>query len=910
MNLRRGFYINGLNHYGDRMEKSQVLTINKVTFTRREIDIMACILHCRGSKKVGEIISIAPKTVDAHTRNIMLKIGNHSREGIIDFIETSNNYDTLKQHYQSLQNKSNSPLQSQETTNASNTKTRTSFLRYFRLGDEFPKQNKFVGLSPLFITVILAIIGALTWPHLHKKWVHDTEHLNVRSDLPVPTHTLIERPALLAEIDRKINKPQNINVVALLGIGGSGKTVLAHQYVGSSQNSIVWEINAQTESSLLDSFESLAFAINKALGGHSEISEIHAIKDKKEYEKRLLYYVKKGLKRISNWLLVYDNIEDFSLIHNYFPCDPETWGTGKIIITSINENVKNNRFIGPENCIYIKPLNPDESKSLFLNINPLANAFDHKKDNQEKSQLEVFLSKIPPFPLDISIAAYYIRNSGISFNKYLEYLEKNIDKLAVAQKHLLRDISPYKKTRYAIITRSFQDLTHKSQECRYLLSFASLLDSYNIPIELLRAKRDEIDFNNSLYELRRYSLVMFDSPQMSSFSMHRSTQKSGLRYLNRKLNLAHNTQLMDSLTLTLEDYMDQIATVADELKMRKILRHGERFLTHKSLIGPQREARIAGQLGRIYFYLGENEGAKRLFTRSVAIYEHGEQDQDTNLAWHLSYLGKVCRNLGDYVTAQKLLLKSLHLYKNKTPQDKLKIAWISVHLGNVYRSLGKYHEAIALQEESLAFYKKKYGENHIRTARTMVYLASVYGRLKEYRKAYELIEKSYPIFLKHYGPNHILTAWVKIYLGRLSQKLDYPLDVIKTIEDGLNTHKKYYGDEHIQTAWAFRALGRSHLELGHIDKALLPLEKSYQILHNQNHPDQYISLEVLSELHLEMAKQAKKKGLMKQFNFLRMKSLEELQMALKALKGAFPSNSLPIRNLHYKIEESKAVASV
>jgi len=77
-------------------------SINGVNFTRREIDIIACLLCARGTSKIASFLSISPKTVVNHIRNIMLKLDCNSREGIIDFIEGSNKLFFLRTHYSNL----------------------------------------------------------------------------------------------------------------------------------------------------------------------------------------------------------------------------------------------------------------------------------------------------------------------------------------------------------------------------------------------------------------------------------------------------------------------------------------------------------------------------------------------------------------------------------------------------------------------------------------------------------------------------------------------------------------------------------------------------------------------------------------------------------------------------------------
>ncbi len=77
-------------------------SINGINFTRREIDVIACLLNARGTSKIASFLSIALRTVITHTRNIMRKIDCNSREGIIDFVEKDNRVAFLRDYYASL----------------------------------------------------------------------------------------------------------------------------------------------------------------------------------------------------------------------------------------------------------------------------------------------------------------------------------------------------------------------------------------------------------------------------------------------------------------------------------------------------------------------------------------------------------------------------------------------------------------------------------------------------------------------------------------------------------------------------------------------------------------------------------------------------------------------------------------
>jgi len=73
--------------------------ISGIKFTFREVDIIACILHNRGEKKIASLLSISYRTVGVHVRNIMSKLGYSSREYIIDAVEKSGKQQYVRQYY-------------------------------------------------------------------------------------------------------------------------------------------------------------------------------------------------------------------------------------------------------------------------------------------------------------------------------------------------------------------------------------------------------------------------------------------------------------------------------------------------------------------------------------------------------------------------------------------------------------------------------------------------------------------------------------------------------------------------------------------------------------------------------------------------------------------------------------------
>ncbi len=691
-----------------------------------------------------------------------------------------------------------------------------------------------------FLLFGLFFVGLMGCGFLALQWDQNKKNYSIRSDLVLPTESiLLHRPKLLAQIEAGFKERGRIISMALVGLGGSGKTTLVRQYARQHKENVIWEINAETSESLKASFEKLAGLLARSDEDQKIVKGFQDIKNPVEREEKIIQFVKDRLKLHSNWLLIYDNVQNFTVIQKYFPQNIDTWGQGKVILTTQDSNIQNNKYIN--HVIQIRELDAGEKLNLFMKIMSSGNI--HSFNSTHKKEAKEFLKKIPPFPLDVAVAAYYLKATNISYSKYLERLNVYTNNFSNMQESLLKEAGDYVKTRYSIITLSLKQIMDINKDFGDLMLFISLLDSQSIPRDLLDNYKTEIIVDEFIHTLKKYSLITIESsnPLSStpSISIHRNTREISLAYLVRVLKLEKNNPLLQSISQTLENYIATVIEQEDILKMKPLIGHINIFLSHNDFFIDALKDSINGGLGCIYFFLGDYIKAKKLLEGSLLSLNKNYNENQSRIAQNLVYLGNFHRELGDYEKAHELLEKSYIIYKKDGFKDHNGTARVLGLLGYVYREQGNYEKAKSLLEQSLMTYKKYIPDNHVRTAWISILLGNVYWKFGNYKKAKQLLEDSYIVLKNNLTGNHIWIFWNLSLLGNVYRDLGNYEKAKNLLEESLTLNQGSLPKDHLWSADTLASLGNVYRNLRYYKKATDSLEHSLAI-YKKNLPEDHI----------------------------------------------------------------------
>jgi tetratricopeptide (TPR) repeat protein len=717
------------------------------------------------------------------------------------------------------------------------------------------------------------------------------------SIIPFPRNRrFIGRSTILEKLEQKLFIDQDTQQVALVGLGGIGKTQTVLEFAYRVKKhwldySIFW-IPALS----MESMEQACSEIARTL----KIPQATNNEDVKELVKQYLSSDAAG-----KWLLIVDNADDMNLIFggtqqargivDYLPQSE----IGLIMFTTRNQEVATK--LAGNDVIELEEMNNQEAVD-FLEKSLASNSVARKQLSNNTANVTKLLDELAYLPLAIAQAAAYLsRNKNLSITGYLQLLQGTEEALIRLLSHEFRDVTRYKdSTRYqdkntenAVAKTwliSFIQIREHDEVAADLLSFISCIESKAIPHSILPSVEPEERMIEAIGTLCGYSFIV-----------HRGNQDT--YDTHRLVHLAIGKWIEDncSLSTIVEKAVQHVSTIFPEAEFAShaicmdYLTHALRLLTGK--VREDTEARyiLCLKVGQYLYYdgrIGESikwieksyrwrkenlteEHSDRLasqhdlarayladgqIAKAVALLEHVVEVRDRIFVEeHPSRLNSQHVLAGAYLADGQIakavaLLEHVVEVRDRIFVEEHPSRLDSQHeLARAYQADGQITKAIELMEHVVEVRDRINAEEHPDRLNSQHVLAQAYQADRQITKAVELIEHVVAvrdrINVEEY-PDRLVSQHVlaQAYLadGQIAKAVEL-MDHVVEVRARINA------EEHPYRLASQHDLARAYQADGQIAKAVALLEHVVAVhdrLNVEEYPDRLASQHVLARAYL------------------------------------------------------------
>jgi tetratricopeptide (TPR) repeat protein len=645
-------------------------------------------------------------------------------------------------------------------------------------------------------------------------------------------------------------------VQVIHGPPGSGKTSVAVEYAYryASGYRIVWWVRAEQPTNLAVDYAGLAWRVGlPERAWSSQDASVAA--------------VRRWLGGRSDWLLVFDNATDPSLVGRFVPADAK----GHVLITS--------RTSGWETIA-----NP--SALMGLSQEDAVDFIQKRTGQADAMAADALATDLGGMPLALEQAAAYITATDASVASYANELGR-VEKQLPERRRPSADGTASEQALWRL---SFGRIRDDSEPAADLLTLLAFLAPEDIPVSLLvmhghllpEPLASTVTVPEAVQEagsvLRRFSLARSAG---DALFVHRRAQAMVLdamddagrrRWANVAVRLIDSAFPQDAEDVRSWPACSRLLShglvaashaealhVAPEVAGRLLssialfLNARAQFSEAKSAIdralaldeealGPDHPAvaRDHNYRGRILRFLGDLGGARTEYERAVAIDEKAKGPDHPSVATHLVGLGRVLLESGDTLEARGIHDRALAIDEAVDPPNDADVARDLVMLGRVLHELGEVEQAMELYARAIAKDEMVYGGNHPEVATDLVDMGRALMERGDHANARIQFERALAIDEAGYGPSHPSVARGLANLGRVLEAEGDREEARSVLEQALSIDEAAFGRDHPFVARDLMYLvdlladiGETSLARSHCERALAILEGS----RGPNHPD-------------------------------------------------------------------------
>jgi len=678
------------------------------------------------------------------------------------------------------------------------------------------------------------------------------------------------REEILAALHTQLGIDQagtRIPSAALQGLGGVGKTQIALEYAyryALEYSAVCW-IAAETVESILSSLLQMAEVLH--------VPEQHAAE-----QQRIVAAVQHWFATHSQWLLIWDNLEDLDLLERLLPSTRQ----GVILLTTRCQTLGT-----LAQGIDLLPMVPEEG---LLFLVRRAKVLDSTATSEDVRQLAVqrptqyqaaaeLVTDMGGLPLALDQAGAYLEATQCGLSTYLELFRTQ--RAALLQQRG-EGVRAHPASVWATFTLALEATAGRHPAVGELLHVCALLQPETIPEELFRQGaaqwgsplavvcRDLLEWNRVVAVACAYSLLS-RHPETQTLSLHRLVQAvleetmteaertewsrraigaldalfPDVRFMTEPASWQQGARLLPHALRCLQRVGDAEASlvlaslaykVAQYLSARARSAEAEPLYQRamqirEQTLGPDHldVASSLNELAGLYLDQGQYVRAEPLFQRALQIREQTLGPDHALVARALNNLALLSWLQGRYTEAEPLYQRAMQIEEQTPSADPTMRTLLCSNLAHLYQDQGRYAEAEALYQRALALWGQHLGSDHPSMMRTLNGLAGLCCKQGRYTEAEQLYQRALAIWEQLFGPDHPDVAHLLNGLAGLHREQGRDAEAEALYQRALCIREQAWGAAHPDVAETLHDLALFRQQQGHLSEARTLDERALQI---------------------------------------------------------------------------------
>lgn len=562
--------------------------------------------------------------------------------------------------------------------------------------------------------------------------------------VPLPRNPYFTgREEIMEALHRQLDADQAVALTqssALHGLGGVGKTQIALEYAYRftlEYSAVFWIVadsDEQTVSSLL------------------RIADILQLPEREQQDKpRVLAAVGRWLAMHSQWLLVWDNVEDLEAVQRFVPGVRQ----GAVLITTRCQAL-GTLARGLDVC----PMGQEEGLLFLLRRAKVLSSDAHSPHPQQLSRQQPeqyavaaeLVRELAGLPLALDQAGAYLEETHCSFASYLHLFRTQRSALLTRRGEYAQNHPASVSTTFTLALRATAAL-HPAVED--LLRVCALLASDAIPEELFRqggehlgatlaACRDPLEWDRLLALACRYSLLS-RQPEAQTLSIHRLVQAVVFDLMTEDERKQLEERVITALNMVLPEVFSE-SEAALWKQCERLLPHTQLRIQHTGdACHSLALASLAYKTGSFLRLHVRDAEARPLFLRALSIQEQVLGYSHPEVASSLNHVAILSFNQGRYAEAEPLFVRAVSIQERALGPLHPEVAASLNNLAYLFREQGRYSEAEPLFERSLAIREQALGPSHPLVANSLKNLAELYQVQGNYAQAEQAVRRALAI---------------------------------------------------------------------------------------------------------------------------------------------------------------------